>query len=199
MFTDYVFPQVILLVFIVILISVGFYFTQLIIINAFKKTKEEKQIEIDDLNFHFKQIEAQKNIERELIQKIEKIRQNIDSLTKTYEDGVFLKKNLKIWQITRSLFQDLNWWKKKKTFSLNDEQVDFYLEDIVNIFKELGIELIDPQVGSRFDSSIMKATGTLQGLQSQNNTVAEIDKIGFKLKLENRYRVLQEAEVKVYK
>jgi molecular chaperone GrpE (heat shock protein) len=199
MTSDYLLIKIALLIIVLLVLSGGFYASLNIIINAFKKEDKESQIEPDDLDFHYEQIEIQKNSEKELIKKIEKIRTSIDSLTKAYEDGVFLKKNLRIWQITKSLYLDLSRWKKKKSFQLNEEQVEYYLEDIILIFKELGVELIKPQIGDMFDSATMKVVETVPGLHSQNNSIAEVEKNGFKLHLKDRDRILQVAEVKVYK
>ena len=199
MFTDYLFIKILILIVVIIIISGGFYITLRFLLDAFSKEKDWEQSNKDELDFHYLQIQKHKVMEKELIEKIEKIRGNIDSLTKTYEDGIFLKKNIRIWQVARNLFQDLNNWKRTKRYPIDEEQVDYFLEDIVVLFQELGIELIRPKQDDEFDSRLMKIIDTTSNPLKQNHHVAEVLKYGYKLKLKNGYRILQEAEVIVYK
>lgn len=196
MFTDYLVYKMLIVILVLIILLLGFHYS----FKFFKMSikKEEIEHEIDEFAYHYNQLEEKKKMEREYLEKLEEIKNNISKLEKKYEDGVFLKNNIKIWQTTRNLFEDLNRW-KKKPFPIDESEVNYFLEDFEPVFKELGVELIKPKVGEIFDMSKMKVIKTYPDIRKQNGEIVEVIKFGYNLKLKNRTKVLEVAEVAVIK
>ena len=195
MFIDYFFLKILILLVVIAIICVGFYFVLKMIFDSFK----QEEVSVEDTDFHYNQIEEIKKIENEYIQKIEYLNKQKEIMSKKYEDGIFFKKNQELWKKTRDIFEDLNRWKRDRKYPIDENEVDLFLDDVKEVFKELGIELIIPKEGELFDSKSMKVVSTICDQSKQSNQVAQTVKIGYKLRLKNQYRILQEAEVILYK
>lgn len=195
MFTDYIGLKIIILIALLAILLVGFYFVFNFAQKSFKNTKHH---DVDEFDYHYDQLNEKKELEAEYIKKLTEAKEEIASLEKKYEEGIFYKKNIKIWQKARNLYEDLYRW-KAKPFPIIEQEVDFFLEDFEPVFKELGIELIKPIIGQTFDSALMKYRETVSDPTKQNNEITAIVKHGYSLKLKTRTKVLQEAEVIINK
>ena len=195
MFSDYLFPKILILIVILSLLLVGFYFVVSLVKKAFHKEKEH---DVDEFSYHFDKLNEKKAEEARYIQKLTDAKAELAELEKRYEDGIFYKNNIKIWQASRNLYEDLYRW-KAKPFPIDESEVDFFLEDFEPVFKELGIEVIKPVVGEIFNPEQMRYRETVSDPTKLNNEITEVKTFGYSLKLKTKTKVLQEAEVIINK
>ena len=76
--------------------------------------------------------------------------------------------------------------------------MNLFLEDIEVLFNVLKVEIIRPTLNQTFDAREMKINTTLSNAGKMSNTVAEVIKVGYKIRLKNRYKILSEAIVDIY-
>jgi len=203
MITDFLFFKILIVIVVIAILLVGFYFTMRFIKIAFKTEVNDNSHDIDDFLYHFDQLEDVKKLQSFYSERYSRMEADLTKLSKErevlekkYEEGIFYRRNLAVFKCAKAMFEDLRRW-RMGSYAVTKDDIDAFLDDIEGLMSELGVKLIKPKVDDYFDSREMKSVGVISNFRIRDNTVGEVVKYGYKIRLKNRERILSEAEVKV--
>jgi len=190
--------KLLLLVLIVLVLSALFYLL-LLILNK-NKNKEPKMNELNYSKDYFYNKLKDKEVEQTKIKEnLISINDEIENYKKGYEKGIFIEKNKEIYNLLKNLYSDLFNWKRKKNYPINENEVDFFLEDIVKTLASLNVQVIAPKYGDKYDIRSMKIADTKHNFDLDDDLVLETWNVGYLLKSNGIEKVLQQATVVINK